>query len=148
MQPANDNEFQQLRKLLALKKHELPPPGYFDRFSEQVRSRIEAERSDASATWWENLWERFQLKPAMVLAYSSLVCGLLITGVMMANRVQTGGEMANPSNGTMPASPDALATAASDNPLAIKVAQTNQEPAPANLFSPSVPVERVNFEKK
>lgn len=146
MEPANDNDFAQLRKLLALKKHEQPPPGYFDRFRQQVCNRIEAEQSDTSATWWESLWERFQLKPAMVLAYSSLVCGLLITGVMMAGKLQNGEQMANPTGNSMPAAPDALANT-TDNPLAIKVAQTNQEPAPSNLFSPSLPVERVNFEQ-
>lgn len=147
MDPVNDNEFPQLRKLLALKRHEQPPPGYFDRFSSQVLARIEADHADASASWWESLWERFQLKPAMVVAYSSLVCGLLITGVMMAGRMQTGTDLADPANATIPATSDHLTTAASDNPLAIKVAQTNQEPAPAHLFTPSVQVERAKHEK-
>ena len=34
--------FDELKKLLKLKRHELPPPGFFNHFSDEVVSRIRA----------------------------------------------------------------------------------------------------------
>ncbi|HAM71498.1 MAG TPA: hypothetical protein DCM86_07640 [Verrucomicrobiales bacterium] len=45
------HEFAALRRLLALKQHEVPPPRFFDELPGRIMSRIEAERSGT--------WERF-----------------------------------------------------------------------------------------
>ena len=53
MNPETEN-FDQLRKLLALKRYELPPPRYFNEFSGRVMARLtEPERHPL--TWWQRL---------------------------------------------------------------------------------------------
>ena len=77
-----EQNFDQLRKLLALKRYEQPPPGYFQNFSCKVIARIEAAELTAPASWWEKLGFRFNLRPALMCGLSVVVCGLLSIGVI------------------------------------------------------------------
>ena len=76
-----DENFDQLRRLLALKRHEAPPPGYFHGFSSKVMARIEAAEAAAPA-WWLKLGFDFNFKPALVCGLGVVVCGLLSAGVL------------------------------------------------------------------
>ena len=88
--------FEQLRRLLALKRHEQPPPGYFNGFSQQVIARIklgeEGERSAlfgrlfGEAPWLQRIWAAFEAKPILAGAFAVAVCGLLITGVIYSDK--------------------------------------------------------------
>jgi hypothetical protein len=51
--PPDNNEA--IRRLLALKRHETPPPGYFRNFSSQVRARIERDAPPASGGLWDQI---------------------------------------------------------------------------------------------
>src|SRR2546425_1013737 len=94
MTPETEN-FEQLRRLLALKRHEQPPPGYFNNFSRQVIARIEdGERADDAlgfgrwiweGIWLQRLWEALETKPALAGVFGVAVCGLLIAGVIYSD---------------------------------------------------------------
>ncbi len=52
-QPPED--FEALLRLLALKRHERPPPGFFNDFSDRVMSRIAQEEEMRARSWWDRL---------------------------------------------------------------------------------------------
>ena len=78
---SHSDNFEQIRKLLALKRHEQPPPGYFDTLSARIINRIEAAES-VNPSLWERLGFAFGSKPAFVCALGVIVCGLLCIGVL------------------------------------------------------------------
>ncbi len=84
----NQSNFESLRRLLALKRHEMPPPGYFDTFSKRVIARIRAGEAETPASLSERLSEQvpwllkflqaFEAKPVFASAYAFALCLLLI----------------------------------------------------------------------
>ncbi|MCX6895234.1 MAG: hypothetical protein NTZ16_07000 [Verrucomicrobia bacterium] len=92
---AEQENFEALRKLLALKKHEQPPPGYFDQFASEVRSRLAAgehrqtnlwrELGD-EASWLQRLWAAFADKPALAGAFGMAVCALMLSGIYLSQK--------------------------------------------------------------
>jgi len=92
----NENNFESLRRLLAHKRQELPPPGYFNSFSGQIIARIRAgearaEQTDdekyfAKAPWLLKLLRAFEFKPAFAGAFASALSLLLVLGIIYAER--------------------------------------------------------------
>ena len=82
-------EFNQLRKLLALKRHEVPPPGFFERFPDKVVARIEAEGLGGRVSWWRRLFPQLDAKPVLACAYGLVVVGLLAVGVGVSQSLDT-----------------------------------------------------------
>jgi hypothetical protein len=78
-------EFEKLQKLLKLKRHEQPPPGYFNNFSDRVINRIEAmdSRKDRweAAPWVGKLYRLLETNPIAAGLFGISVCGLLISGI-------------------------------------------------------------------
>jgi hypothetical protein len=85
----NEN-FESLRRLMALKRHEVPPPGYFHNFSNEVIARIklgEHRSSEAAETpWFMKILQIFDAKPAFAGAFASALCLLLVFGIVNAER--------------------------------------------------------------
>jgi hypothetical protein len=80
MDPAQ-NEFRSLRQLLALKRHEQPPPGYFDRLSGAIGRRIAAEASEPEPLGWlAGLLAGFELRPAVLGLFALLLGGVYLMG--------------------------------------------------------------------
>ena len=95
MSESNNNNFRELKQLLKLKQHEVPPPGYFNHFSGDVIARIRAGESGGSqsvserlgsGSFWVNLLRIFQAKPGVIGGFATSLCLLLLIGVVMADR--------------------------------------------------------------
>jgi len=96
----NENNFESLRRLLAHKRQELPPPGYFNSFSGQIIGRIragevrekstEAGRYFSEAPWLLKVLQAFELKPAFAGAFASALSLLLVLGIVYAERPDSG----------------------------------------------------------
>lgn len=90
------DNFDRLLKLLAIKRHEQPPPGYFDRLPGQIIARLragEARRSSwlddlvEEATWLRRVWELFEVKPAVAGLFGAVVSGLLLIGILYSQKI-------------------------------------------------------------
>jgi len=85
-----DQNFDQLRRLLKLKRYEQPPPRYFNDFSTQVVSRLRSSQStDLSDNWLQRLWRALELKPIMPAAFGAAICGLLVAGAVYTDSDNT-----------------------------------------------------------
>ena len=82
MNPPSD-DFEALRRLLALKRHEQPPPGYFDRLADSIMVQIEA--ATLRVPWWKRLLGGRELAPALAGAFALLVGGVYLLGLSSAD---------------------------------------------------------------
>ena len=95
----NQPNFESLRRLLALKRHEMPTPRYFDSFPNQVIARIRAGEAETPASLLEHLFGQiprllkllrvFETKPVFAGAYAFALCLLLVAGVIFAERPES-----------------------------------------------------------
>jgi hypothetical protein len=92
-QPEN---FEQLRRLLALKRHEQPPPGYFDEFRAGILDRLQAgdvrrenttERLRWEVPWLHRFLEALSAKPALTGVFGAVACAVVLSGVLYAERL-------------------------------------------------------------
>ena len=92
MNPDSEN-FDSLRRLMALKRHEVPPPGYFNRFPRDVMARIKAgdagDEMGAESPWFQRVFGMFELKPMFAGAFGMTVCALLISGVVSSESISS-----------------------------------------------------------
>jgi hypothetical protein len=73
-----------IRKLLAIKRYEQPPPGYFESFSHKVIARIEAPSTSAALPWWRQWFAGLAEQPLLASTYGMLFAGLLVVAVGLA----------------------------------------------------------------
>jgi len=84
----DSDNFEPLRRLLAVKRHEQPPPGYFNSFSREVCARIQAGESAGASSFFARLfdfqrfWASFETKPILAAAIGVAACGFLLAGIV------------------------------------------------------------------
>lgn len=89
-----NQDFEKLQRLLKLKRHEQPPPRFFNDFSSKVTARISAgeqgkdslEVVGAPVSWLQRLWQAIESKPALSGVFTAGVCGLVVAGAFMADK--------------------------------------------------------------
>lgn len=136
----SENNFESLRRLLALKRHEIPPPGYFNDFSNQVRVRIGAagarepfdllDRLSVQAPWLAQWLGVFEMKPVYVGSFACSLCLLLLFGIVYAERpdatpktpllaavTQSAGPLADATMPILPPSSEPAGLMVSTNPV-------------------------------
>ncbi len=137
--PQNPDEFEKLRKLLALKRHEEPPPGYFDRLPGEIRARI-AHAEAHPEPWWRRWLESWNLSPALATGYAAVAAALVLGGVWFAN--QPGPQQGGPQIVTAPV-PPADSTDTNQTHTG-----TDSNAMPSGLFNtPSLQVQPAEFKK-
>lgn len=86
-------QFKDVRRLLALKRHETPPPGYFNRFSGDVMARIKAgERAPdrvgiidriTSLLGLQSAMRALETRPVVATGVGFAMCAALVLGLVM-----------------------------------------------------------------
>jgi len=131
MSMSEDTEnFEQLRRLLALKRHEKPPPGYFNNFSRQVILRIRAGEmgEDAAifgrfsweAPWLQRIWAALETKPILAGAFGVALCSLFIAGVVYSDKGDVASGALAPSIDAASMPIGQMSIAAADHPFLAK----------------------------
>jgi hypothetical protein len=75
----DSENFEAVRKLMALKRHEMPPAGYFNRLPGIIILRI--ERGEGKLTIWERISADFTIRPAFAYAFALAACAALTTSL-------------------------------------------------------------------
>ncbi|MDB6059146.1 MAG: hypothetical protein JWO95_2990 [Verrucomicrobiales bacterium] len=89
-------EFEKLRKVIALKRYEQPPPGYFNRLPNEIMARIAA--GEGETKFWQRFIPNFTFRPAMAYGVGLAMCGAVALGVYYTSNLPVN------NNGTVTAS--------------------------------------------
>lgn len=85
---SSPDDFKDLRRLLALKRHEKPPPGYFSYLPDKVMMRLERDDLSEYSTWWQWLVQKLDAQPVLAGAYAFAISGLMLLGFKLSQDLQ------------------------------------------------------------
>jgi hypothetical protein len=72
------DEFENVRRWMALKRRETPPPGYFRDFSSRVTDRIARDEARRAEPWWKRISDAASWRPSLVGANALIGAGLAL----------------------------------------------------------------------
>jgi hypothetical protein len=146
-------KFETLRKLMALKRHEQPPPEYLNELHDRIITRI--EHGEGQLNLWDKLSAHFSLRPSLACAFGLTVCGALgMSALYMVKQEMT--QAADSSSGLtvkgpVPANAFASQTEPAAPPLHVANWLGNTNPTAESqpqlsLFNPSHVVVPVSYQ--
>lgn len=124
-------DFERLQKLLALKKYEQPPPGYFNRLPNEIMARIEA--GEGQSRFWERFIPSFTLRPAMAYGLGLATCGVVALGVYYTSNLPANNTGAATASTTTMAPPMMITSTPAATPAA---AIASRDPSTVNSTNP------------
>ena len=80
------NNFDELQRMLALKRCEHPPRQFFNKFSDSVLHNLDAPERPETMSWLQRIGVHFDVSPAVVGTLAISVCALLAGGIAFAWR--------------------------------------------------------------
>ena len=138
MNPEPQN-FDQLCKLLTLKRYEAPPPRYFNDFSSKVIARLnQPMRQELS--WWERLGFGFDLQQAVMCGVGVVVCGLLSVGLIQGMQITDTDGASEPTTAGLVGSPIVAAMPVGASADSFSPLISKQSSSPFNQFAAAAPV--------
>lgn len=137
-------QFDQLRRLMKLKNHEVPPPGYFNRFPDTVISKIRREqyaqdsvvdKLEVQAPWLIRLWQTVAARPVFAGGLGVAICSLALAGLVFSEQPANSPAIArqNRERPAFLAESTPLAGSGYDGALLLAATNLNQA-APESLF--------------
>ena len=145
---AEHHKEDELQKVLALKRHEAPPPRFFKGFSHQVLDRLHSPDPATPQTGWQKLRADLESKPVLVCGSAIVICGLLMLGVIASLRVdppKPAGRRAGPTERLIADPPTAALIAPEAGSLnAVEQLRVGEpvlisEPSPFEKNKPQIP---------
>lgn len=85
-----------LRRLMSIKRHEAPPPGFFEGFSSKVIAQLEAETNVSALPWWREWLNVFVHRPALAGAVGMLAGVMLVAGGTLARTASAAEDLSEP----------------------------------------------------
>ena len=73
-------------RIIALKRFEQPPPGYFHLLPDRIVSRI--EQGEGKSDFWDNFAAVFSIRPALVYAFGLSIFGAVTAGILYSPRAE------------------------------------------------------------
>ena len=98
-----DQPDDELQKMLAMKRREVPPPKFFQGFSDRIIDSLHQPQPIEPPTLLQKLGLDFDAKPVLVCGSGIVVCALLVYGIVSSPRVEPPApDRAGAEEGTVP----------------------------------------------
>ncbi len=75
---SDQDHYEDLRRILVWKRHEQPPPGFFEDLPTQVRWQIHLLQVQEQSPWWQRLADLVDPRPVLLGTIGTAVCGLFL----------------------------------------------------------------------
>jgi hypothetical protein len=104
-----------VEKIIALKRYEQPPPGYFQLLPGRIISRI--EHGEGQSAFWEKWRLALRIRPAAAYALGLAACAALIAGLYCLPTMQQTAGLGESASSSLWADTSAADSASQDAPL-------------------------------
>lgn len=119
---SHDDE--QIRRLMRIKSHETPPPGFHDALHSRIMAGIKTRPQEPTPSWWSRALELLTLRPALSASYALAACALVVCGfafTLMLEKestdIQLGGQtIAKPASAASAFAQEGLAAGDTNRP--------------------------------